>query len=167
MSPNLHAAEPASTGQTSDITKNVVDQLEQDFGVDSPAVLTSLDNALNDLAERLAHKLSTATKKKESLDLSTETDSQSDIRIPFPDLPEMEPIQKTIQQHLPVGSSTEIDDVHKSMPLANVIRDPENLRKFERRKDDQVRAKLQTEIASLGRALVNVNNVKALIRGRL
>ena len=167
MSPNLHSGETQTPEEVSERTKNVVDELERELGDDAKPVFASLVTALTGLGSRIGTKLQQANKEKKGLDLNTAGESVSAVKVPSPNLPDLGPIQKLIQQLLPSGSSPEITGVHKSMGQASKVRDPENLKRFEKRKDDQTRSRISADIASLGRSQVNINNVKGYIQGKL
>ncbi len=163
----IHDDEPAETTPLSNKTRNFIDQLEQSLGTESQPTFQSLSTALDNLATRLEFVLADTIKKKESLEMNTEFAIESDVRVVDPELPDMEQIQAQLNQSLPVGSSPEINELHRSSAQANIVRDPSALRNFRRRKSSQVRANLQEKIAATGRALANVNAFRAEIAEKL
>ena len=163
----IHDNETSPKTTVGNATEAFLDKLEADLGTSAKAVLSSLAQSLDDLAERLSSIRADLIDQKNQLDLSASADTESIVRIPPVDLPDLVNIQKQINQYLPVGTSPEINELHNSTAQARIVRDPENIRRFERRKDGQIRASLQLRIQDIGKALTNVNVVRNAVRERL
>jgi ribosome-associated translation inhibitor RaiA len=164
--PDFHADEAVIVLDVSSKTTLALDTLEARLGSNSKAAFTALNLALDNLLTILTKVKSELNDRKKSLVTNRAFVDFSVIRIPDPDIPSLVDASKTINQVLGNISTPDINDLHQSVSLAELIRGPDAISAFEKEKIALVGAELDFRISRVSSAQDNVNSLKKIIESK-
>jgi hypothetical protein len=164
--PNFHENEEPTIPNVSGVTTATLNTLQQSLGTLSQSTFAALNAALETVLSALQRVKQETTDKKKVLSANRERVDFAVIRIPNPPAPDTEAASQTINTVLGGQKSPDIQELHRSVFLAQLIRIPEAVTNFEKRKIALVGGKLDAQISAVSSAQDNVSAVQKSVESR-